>query len=382
MEKFKYLETPLFNVKGNDFDYDICPVEFFDLPVEQRPTGLVTTFAPRDETILNLSKLQLQRFWRADDYSIDRQKEGIDKLSSNNVKIFEYVLSFLSFLDSIQLDNLANIQMIYRLPEYKLWGIRHQQFEAEHTQAYEAILMGLFSNSTDEVKRIFYLSKDYDELRKRNELIAAGYQRLRDLLYNVGLKNVKPTEYAETIWRTFITTFAMESITFYMGFLIIHLYQYKYGVLSMTNKMISEIKADELFHVKVMSYIIKKLLPYIERYISRDTLLEIAKEIIDSFVSADIHFYQSVIQNNEMNLSDKQVEDYIKYLANKRFKLIIGNVDLYPGANVNPFEAIDKLYGFVDSHDNSSKMESIFETRSAAYQNQSLDNSVFDEFEL
>jgi len=375
-------ETPLFNVKGNDFDYVICPIELFDEPLEKRPTGLVTTFSPRDEKIYRLSKLQLQRFWRADDYSIDKTKEGFEQLTDNSKKIFEYILSFLSFLDSIQLDNLANIQMIYRLPEYKIWGVRHQQFEAEHTNAYENILLGLFSNSIDEVKRIFYLSINYPELKKRNELIANGYQRLRDLLYDVGLKNVDPVKYAETIWRTFITTFSMESITFYMGFLIIHLYQYKYGLLPMTNKMISEIKADELFHVKVMSYIINKIRPWIEKYISSNTLDEIAKEIIDSFVNADILFYQSVIQNNEFNISDKQVEMYIKNLANKRYKLIGNNIELYPEFNVNPFEDIDKMYGFVESHNNEGKKESIFETKSAAYQNQSIEDSVFDEFEL
>jgi ribonucleotide reductase beta subunit family protein with ferritin-like domain len=240
----------------------------------------------------------------------------------------------------------------------------------------------VFSSINNEVKRIFYLSINYPELKKRNELIASGYQRLRDLLYDVGLKNVNPVKYAETVWRTFITTYAMESITFYMGFLIIHLYQYKYGLLPMTNKMISEIKADELFHVKVMSYIINKIRPWIEKYLSPDTLDEIAKNIIDSFVNADILFYQSVIQNNEFNISDKQVELYIKNLANRRYKLISKDVLLYPGFEMNPFEDIDKLYGYVESHINEGKKESIFETKSAAYQNQSIEDSLFDNFEL
>ena len=384
--KKELMETPLFNTRGNDFDFDICPIELFDLPVNQRPTGLVTTFSPRDPKIHELQKLQYQRFWRAEDYNIDRTKEGFEQLSNTSKKIFEYILSFLSFLDSIQLDNLANIQMIYRLPEYKLWGIRHQMFEAEHTQAYEKILLGLFENSIDEIKRIFYLSINYPELKKRNELIAREYQRLRDLLYDVGLKNINSVKYAETVWRTFITTYAMESITFYMGFLIIHLYQYKYGILPSTNKMISEIKADELFHVKVMSYIINKIKPYIERYIDEQILDEIAREIIDSFVNADIQFYQSVIQNNEFNISDKQVEMYIKNLANRRYKLLIGDkngsIELYSGYNTNPFESIDKLYGYVESHINENKKESFFETKSAAYQNKPIDDNVFNDFEL
>ena len=152
----------------------------------------------------------------------------------------------------------------------------------------------------------------------------------------------------------------------------------------MTNKMISEIKADELFHVKVMSYIINRIRPWIEKYLSSSILDEIAKEIIDSFVRADILFYQSVIQNNEFNISDKQVESYIKNLANRRYRLISENenIELYPGFDVNPFEDIDKLYGYVDSHINENKKESIFETKSAAYQNQSIEESLFDNFEL
>jgi seryl-tRNA synthetase len=52
----------------------------------------------------------------------------------------------------------------------------HKYFEVEHSIAYSNILYGLFNQNTKEVRRIFYLAKDYPELRERNMLIANNYQ--------------------------------------------------------------------------------------------------------------------------------------------------------------------------------------------------------------
>jgi ribonucleoside-diphosphate reductase beta chain len=369
----------LFNPYGDDFNSQLTPVKFFESPLTKEPTGLFTIFEPMHPIIYEFVKLQKQRLWKADEYPIDRTREQFDQLDNIDKKVFEYTLSFLAFLDSVQVANITDMEVVYNMPEYKIWGATHKYFEVEHSIAYSNILYGLFRESNEEVKRIFYLAKNDPELRHRNELIANNYQKLFDLLWN-GLKNVSAQEYARTLTTVFAGTYAMEAVTFYMGFKTIEFYQYKYGVLPMTNKMISEIKADELFHVKVMSTIIKTLKPYIIRYISEMEFDEIVVGTVKSYVEADLRFYQSILAQNNFGITQKQIENYIKYLADLRLKLL-GYKPLY-GVEENPFEEIDRLYGYLTSHINEGKKEAFFETKSSAYLSTELDDKVLSTFEF
>jgi ribonucleotide reductase beta subunit family protein with ferritin-like domain len=265
------------------------------------------------------------------------------------------------------------------MPEYRLWGTVHQYFEHEHSIAYSNILVGLFDNNTSEIRRIFYLAKEHPTLKKRNELIANNYQKLFDIFWE-GIKNVSFEDYARAVAYVFAGTYAMESITFYMGFRIIEFYQFKYGILPMTNKMISEIKADELFHVKVMATIINRLKPFITRYISREEFEDIVRNTLKAYYESDLEFYQDILQKNNFGITDKQIFDYITYLTKKRARLI--GIDMDISDVKNPFEELDKLYGFIDSHDNSSRKDSIFESSSSAYVTQKIDDKILDEFEF
>ncbi len=379
MEETKKRKPLLFNTEGNDFIQNLTPVKFFDSPLTEEPTGLFTIFHPMHPHIYEFVKLQKQRLWKADEYPIDRTREQFDQLDEIDRKVFEYTLSFLAFLDSVQVANIADMEIVYNMPEYKIWGATHKYFEVEHSIAYSNILYGLFNQNFEEVKRIFYLAKDHPELRKRNELIANNYQKLFDVLWN-GLKNVSPQEYARTLTSVFAGTYAMEAITFYMGFKTIEFYQYKYGVLPMTNKMISEIKADELFHVKVMASIIRTLKPYITRYISELEFDEIVVNTLKAYAEADLQFYQSVLAQNNFGITQNQVENYIKFLTDRRLKLL-GYGPIY-GVEENPFEEIDRLYGYLESHVNEGKKEAFFETKSSAYLAAELDEKVLENFQF
>ena len=372
-------KSHLFNIYGNDFNSQLSPVKFFDSPLWEEPTGLFTIFHPMHPHIYDFVKLQKQRLWKADEYPIDRTREQFDQLDTIDKKVFEYTLSFLAFLDSVQVANIADMEVVYNMPEYKIWGATHKYFEVEHSIAYSNILYGLFNQNFEEVKRIFYLAKDHPELRKRNELIANNYQKLFDILWE-GLKNVSQEEYARTLTHVFAGTYAMEAITFYMGFKTIEFYQYKYGVLPMTNKMISEIKADELFHVKVMATIIKTLKPYITRYISEQEFNEIVVGTVQSYAEADLQFYQSVLAQNNFGITQQQVANYIKFLTDRRLKLL-GYDPIY-GVENNPFEEIDRLYGYLESHVNEGKKEAFFETKSSAYVTAELDDKVLENFQF
>ena len=129
-----------------------------------------------------------------------------------------------------------------------------------------------------------------------------------------------------------------------------------------------------------MSTIIKTLKPYITRYISEMEFDEIVVGTIKSYVEADLRFYQSILAQNNFGITQKQIENYIKYLADLRLKLL-GYKPLY-GVEENPFEEIDRLYGYLTSHINEGKKEAFFETKSSAYLSTELDDKVLSTFEF
>jgi ribonucleotide reductase beta subunit family protein with ferritin-like domain len=72
------------------------------------------------------------------------------------------------------------------------------------------------------------------------------------------------------------------------------------------------------------------------------------------------------------------VENYIKFLTDRRLKLL-GYAPIY-GVEENPFEEIDRLYGYLESHVNEGKKEAFFETKSSAYVTSELDEKILEDF--
>jgi ribonucleoside-diphosphate reductase beta chain len=83
---------------------------------------------------------------------------------------------------------------------------------------------------------------------------------------------------------------------------------------------------------------------------------------------------------NNFGITQKQIENYIKFLTDRRLKLL-GYAPIF-GVEENPFEEIDRSYGFLESHTNTNKKDSFFETRSTAYLSVELDGNVLDKWEF
>jgi ribonucleotide reductase beta subunit family protein with ferritin-like domain len=129
-----------------------------------------------------------------------------------------------------------------------------------------------------------------------------------------------------------------------------------------------------------MATIIKTLKPHITRYISEMEFDEIVINTIKSYAEADLQFYQSVLAQNNFGITQSQVSNYIKFLTDRRLKLL-GYSPIY-GVEENPFEEIDRLYGYLESHVNEGKKEAFFETKSSAYVSADLDENVIQNWEF
>jgi len=129
-----------------------------------------------------------------------------------------------------------------------------------------------------------------------------------------------------------------------------------------------------------MATIIKTLKPYITRYISEEEFDEIVVGTVQSYAEADLQFYQSVLAQNNFGITQQQVANYIKFLTDRRLKLL-GYRPIY-GVEENPFEEIDRLYGYLESHVNEGKKEAFFETKSSAYVTAELDDKVLENFQF
>jgi ribonucleotide reductase beta subunit family protein with ferritin-like domain len=86
------------------------------------------------------------------------------------------------------------------------------------------------------------------------------------------------------------------------------------------------------------------------------------------------------LAQNNFGITQKQIENYIKFLTDRRLKLL-GYSPLY-GVEENPFEEIDRLYGYLESHVNEGKKEAFFETKSSAYVTAELDENVLQNWKF
>jgi ribonucleoside-diphosphate reductase beta chain len=105
-----------------------------------------------------------------------------------------------------------------------------------------------------------------------------------------------------------------------------------------TGRMINYIRRDELTHVSLFAAIFKELKK--ERPDLYDEKLII--EMMDTAVDQEIAWSKHILANSVIGMSDKNIEDYTRWLANGRMHLL-GHGPIYPEAITNPYKHLDRI---------------------------------------
>ena len=277
------------------------------------------------------------------------------RLTDEEKEVFDDLISFLAFLDSLQVNNLPNIFKYITSPHVVYGGARQVYDEAVHAKSYGWILSSLMSK--EDAGALYNKWKVNPILFDRNKFIANIYQDFVDGATKEGFL------------RVLIANYLLEGLYFYNAFQFFHTLANR-GLMSGTDTQISYIQRDELVHCSMFQHILKILFKENPEFLEMTPIIE---EMFKEAVEWEIKFSQELIGDRVLGMSKRTVEDNAHYLANKRLK-DIGLKQIFPKAK-NPYVHLDKQSG---TEDESSNRSNNFEVTSIAYKSPEIFNDWDD----
>jgi ribonucleoside-diphosphate reductase beta chain len=299
-------------------------------------TGIANLNSVKFSWASKLYQIMLNNFWIPQKVSLVDDKTTIKELTEDEMIALKNTLSFLIALDSMQTANLPNLSAYISAPEINALLTLQEFQEQIHSQSYQYLLQELFPSL--EREEIYNYWRTNPLLLERNTKIASAYQKFVD----------EPNEF--NFKKAIAADFALEGIYFYNGF------QFFYQLASRNKltevaKMILYIENDEVTHVSLMNYLVKELFD-LKNQEDRDILISTLTEATES----EIAWGKAIYGDKILGISERSTEEYIKYLANQRAKLL-GLGVLYRGYTNNPYQYLDK----------KDKRENFFETTVTEY---------------
>ena len=310
-------------------------------------TGIANLNSVKYSWASKLYQIMLNNHWIPQKVSLVDDRTTIKQLTDDEMLAFKNTISFLIALDSMQTAVLPNLSAYISAPEINALLTLQEFQEQIHSQSYQYILQELFPSLDRE--EIYNYWRTNPLLLERNKRIADKYQKFVD----------NPCE--ETFKIAVAADFALEGIYFYNGF------QFFYQLASRNkavgvSEIIQYIENDEVTHVSFMTYMVREVFDVSnpeDKRVLAETLMEASESEIK---------WGQAIYKNILGISERSTEEYVKYLANQRAKLI-GLGVLYKGYTKNPYEHLEK----------KDKRENFFEATVTEY-SQSASVGGWDDF--
>ncbi len=271
-------------------------------------------------------------------------------LTDDERMIVKRNLGFFSTADSLVANNL--VLAVYRLitnPECRQYLLRQAFEEAIHTHAYQYCVQSL---GLDEAE-IFNMYREIPSVRIKAAWALPYTQSLSDPNFQTGT-----LESEQRFLRDMIAFYVVfEGIFFYVGFT---------QILSMgrRNKMVgvSEqfqyILRDESMHLNFGIDAINQIVhenPHLWTEQFKQEMIELIKEGVE----LEMQYARDTMPRGVLGMNAAMFEDYLKYIANRRF-VQIGLSEQYP-KHENPFPWMSEIMDL-------KKEKNFFETRVTEYQ--------------
>lgn len=259
---------------------------------------------------------------------------------------YDKALAFLSNLDGIQFHNInMNIARHITSPEVEMCIARQVYEEALHVDAYSAMIETI---SLDPMSVYMTFERD-GILAKKNEFILRQSQV-------IGLEEFTARGFALAL----VSNILLEGVYFFSGFLVFYLLA-RQGKMLGSADMIRFIQRDEeQNHLTLFKHMLETM--QIENpEVFDEQFWRDAYAIFHESVQLEITWAKYIFSGGVFGATDQMLDNYIKYLGNKRATFIGAPFMPYHGAE-NPFEWVERF-----SAPNGVE-KNFFETKVDAYQ--------------
>ena len=329
--------NPIFNPDGDD-------------AIENRAiwfgntTNLMQLNDVRYSWAVGLYQQMRENFWIPQKLDITQDVTDYSNLTEDERYAYDGILSYLTFLDSIQTCNIPHLKNSITAPEVSLCMAEQISQEGMHNQSYQYIIETIVPPYRR--NQVYEFWREDKVLRSRCEFIAKIYQKYID----------DPT--AENYFTALMADFLLEGLYFYNGF--IYFYNLASRMLMPGSADIFKmINRDELSHVRLY----QKLIPEARKVFPHST--EQIYEMFDTAVNHECRWTNHIVGNNILGITESSTEQYTKYLANIRLRSI-GLEPLYTGEEFtkSPYSHLER---FSDTKKDGHTKANFFESTVTSY---------------
>ncbi len=329
--------TPIFNPEGDD-------------RIENRTiwfgntTNLMQLNDVRYSWAIGLYQQMRENFWIPQKLDITQDVTDYWNLTNDERRAFDGILSYLTFLDSVQTCNIPHLKSSITAPEISLCMAEQISQEGMHNHAYQYMIETIIpSENRDKVYDFWRTDK---VLKERCEFIAGMYQKYID----------DPRE--ENYFIALLADYLLESLYFYNGF--IYFYNLAARMLMPGSADIFKmINRDELSHVRLYQRLIPEAMETFPHSVDQ------VYEMFDTAVQYECKWSNHIVGNNILGITESSTERYTKYLANIRLRAI-GLEPLYtdPLYSKSPYTHLEK---FSDTKKDGNTKANFFESSVTSY---------------
>lgn len=296
--------------------------------------------------VSNWYRQAMNNFWIPEEINLGTDVKDYAKLTEQERRAYDKILSFLVFLDSIQTANLPAISEYITANEINLCLSIQAFQEAVHSQSYSYMLDTICQ--PQERFDVLYQWREDKLLLERNTFIGN--------LYNEFQKEKSKFQ----LMKTLIANYILEGIYFYSGFMFFY-------NLGRNHKMpgsaqeIRYINRDENTHLWLFRNIIVELKKEEPDLFTEDKIC-LYCDMIKEGCEQEMRWAEYVIGDGISGLNQEMIRSYIKYLGNMRLKSL-GFPIAYPGYDSEP-----ESMKWVSHYSNANGIKTdFFEARSTAY---------------
>lgn len=326
-------------------------------------TNLLVLEDPKFSWAFPLYQHMFAMRWGVEDVNMSSDPETYNKLTANEKEAFKGTLSFLAFLDSLQVNNTPEVANVITAPEVTICFAEQTASEALHSVTYQHIFESL-KLPREEIMEIYYKFRDISVLAERNKFIADIYQAYKD------------TPTLKTYIDVLIADLLLEGLYFYNGFSFFYNLASR-GLVMGTAGNIKLINKDEATHVLLYQRVINEVLKLcneeLKQYIYDRTI-----EMTEIAIQQEIEWSNLMYGDGKiLGINNKSISDYTNYLAYKNiYRSILPKKDSrieYLKGFQNPYRHLDKISNIDGTGDNKA---GFFETGTTDYMNV----TIFEDF--
>lgn len=331
--------SPIFNPSGDDAT-ETRSIWFGNT------TNLMQLNDVRYSWAVGLYQQMRENFWIPQKIDVTQDVTDYNNLTLDERRAYDGILSYLTFLDSVQTCNIPHLKSSVTAPEISLCMAEQISQEAMHNQSYQYLIETIIPSGKR--AEIYDLWRTNEILKNRCEFIASSYQQYID----------RPTQ--NNYFGSLVANYILEGLYFYNGF------QYFYNLASRhlmagSADIFRMINRDELSHVRLYQKLVVEALQLFPKQ-------SIKEGIANSFLEAvnqEINWSNHIIGNQILGITEESIDQYTKYLANIRLKAIgISPIFTEDKYKKSPYSHLEK---FADTQGKGHTKSNFFEATVTSY---------------